>query len=88
MAGSGTADSIDDGPGTIGLGTDFRVSDGVLEPRNTRDPSTTRMTAMTPPVLAKDSSVAAAPQQRAKSTLGKQLGRFGGAVSGRVKRGH
>ncbi|EFX00777.1 vacuole-associated enzyme activator complex component [Grosmannia clavigera kw1407] len=88
LAGGGVADSINDGIGAIGLGTDFRASDGVLESRGARDPGTTRMATMGPPALAKESSATAAPQQRAKSSLGKQLGRFGGAVSGRVKRGH
>jgi vacuole morphology and inheritance protein 14 len=75
----------------FGLGSEFRVSDsgGVLEHKNLRDAgSTARTVAGGPPVPAKDASVQPVPPTKAKSSLGKQLGRFGGAVSGRVKRGH
>lgn len=83
---SGTGDSFDDGPGSMGFGADFRVND-TLEHRNTKDTNTSRATGASA-APAKESPATTAPQQRAKSSLGKQLGRFGGAVSGRVKRGH
>ena len=76
-------DFMDDNS-AFGLGPDFRVSDGLggLDGRR-GDGSATR-----PPAPAKDASATPTPQTKAKSSLGKQLGRFGGAVSGRVKRGH
>ena len=90
MAGT-TGDFMEDSL-PFGLGSDFRVSDngGALEHRNPRDAAgtTARTAAGGPPVPAKDASVQPVPQTKAKSSLGKQLGRFGGAVSGRVKRGH
>lgn len=75
----------------FGLGSDLRVGDGfgALDHRNTRDAgATARTVAGGPPVPVKDASVQPVPPTKAKSSLGKQLGRFGGAVSGRVKRGH
>ncbi|EPE03680.1 vacuole morphology and inheritance protein [Ophiostoma piceae UAMH 11346] len=78
----GSGDFLDDNS-AFGLGPDFRVSDSLGGLDGRRDGSATR-----PPVPAKDASAAPTPQTKAKSSLGKQLGRFGGAVSGRVKRGH
>ncbi|KJR79889.1 uncharacterized protein SPSK_00585 [Sporothrix schenckii 1099-18] len=85
-----TTEPVDDSL-PFGLGPDFRISDGVgaLEHKNSRDIGpAARTVAGGPPVPVKDTSVQPGPPTKAKSTLGKQLGRFGGAVSGRVKRGH
>lgn len=72
----------------FGLGSDFRTSNpvGVLEHKAPRDTGTTARTLSGPPIPAKDTPTQQVPQAKAKSSLGKQLGRFGGAVSGRVKR--
>src|SRR5688572_18347157 len=73
----------DDGP-VSGL-SDLRIGDGAGDsrPRDTRGP----MSTAPPPVPQKDASMPPPPAPPVKkSSLGRQFGRLGGAVSGKNRR--
>ncbi len=74
---------LDDMPG-LGLG-DLRNFGEPSDAKTTRD--TGRTALGPPPVPVKDGPTPAAPASKVRSGLGRQFGRFGGAVSGRNKRG-
>ena len=85
----GPGDYLDDAS-SFGMSPEFRISESAvnLENKVSKDIGAGRGGANAPLVPAKGTSTPSLPQTKAKSSLGKQLGRFGGAVSGRVKRGH
>lgn len=72
---------LDNGP-TFGVG-DLRLDNG-LELRVPKEAN--RPPPGGPPVPVKDPPAPAAPPAKARSGLGRQFGRLGGAVSGRGKR--
>jgi len=71
---------VDDGPG-LGLG-DLRIGDGG-ELKPAKDIA---RTATGPPVPLKDAPTPVPPQVKPRLGLGRQFGKFGGAVAGRGKR--
>lgn len=83
-AGGGSS-LLDDGS-PFGLGSDFRVGEGLPESRGPKDAAAGRATGGGPSGQLKEAPAAAAPPVKPKSSLGRQFGRLGGAVSGRGKR--
>lgn len=71
---------MDDGP-QFGIG-ELKIGD-ITESKAVKE---TGRPGNGPPVPAKDASAVPVPATKARTGFGKQLGRFGGAVSGRGKR--
>lgn len=71
---------LDDGPSLGGIG-DLRIGDGVVDLKTAKEPA--RMGTSAPPVPLKDPPAPAPTPAKARSGLGRQFGRLGGAVSGR-----